>query len=234
MKSFPQAILLDFYGTVVEEDDAYIGRICREVAAASPLHPSVSEVGAHWSCLFGQMCNDSFDAAFRTQEEIERRSLGRVLQHFQAGVDGKALSHILIAYWAAPTLFPESVSVLSQCRVPVCLVSNIDNRELDLALEHTGLSFDWVVTSEDCRAYKPRSAMFKRALSLLNVHPEDVLHVGDSLGSDVRGAKTLGMPVLWINRRERSTPSANAPDYSAPDLTGLSDFLIERDNTPAR
>jgi len=160
------------------------------------------------------------------QKELERVSLERVLRRFKADLDSAALSRVLYDYWARPTLFPESRNVLLKCTIPVCLVSNIDNAELNSALDHARLSFDLIVTSEDCRAYKPRPDMFEKALSLLGLHPEEVLHLGDSLGSDVRGAKSLGIHVLWINRKLRPPPPANeSPDYVATNLKGLLDFV---------
>ena len=110
--------------------------------------------------------------------------------------------------------------------MPVCVVSNIDTVDLRSALAHTDLSFDFVVTSEDCRSYKPRPEMFLRALGLLGMRPAEVLHVGDSRHSDVQGAKALAIPVLWINRAARSAPTGDlAPDYMASNLTGLADLL---------
>jgi 2-haloacid dehalogenase/putative hydrolase of the HAD superfamily len=110
--------------------------------------------------------------------------------------------------------------------LPICLVSNIDNAELDSALRYNKLHFDLIVTSEDCRAYKPRREMFEKALLLLGLSREEVLHVGDSLGSDVRGAKAWGIPVLWLNRKNRPIPTgASAPDYITADLEGLLNIL---------
>ena len=39
-----RAVLIDFYGTLVDEDDVHIARIAEQVARASPLRPDVSEV----------------------------------------------------------------------------------------------------------------------------------------------------------------------------------------------
>jgi 2-haloacid dehalogenase/putative hydrolase of the HAD superfamily len=44
----PQAILLDFYGTVVEEDDAYIQKICQEIAEAASSTVTAAEVGSYY------------------------------------------------------------------------------------------------------------------------------------------------------------------------------------------
>jgi len=224
----PRAILLDFYGTVVEEDDVQIKKICEEVCKASPLVITAEEIGSYWGRIFGQLCSQSFGAAFRLQKELERLSLQYVLRRFEADLNGDSLSQMLCEYCAHPTIFPESREVLAKCKIPVCLVSNIDNAELQAALKYNNLCFNWVVTSEDCRAYKPRGEMFKKALSLFGLPAGKVLHVGDSLSSDVQGAKSQGIPVFWINRRKRPISFIDeAPDYISTDLTGLLDIILE-------
>ena len=218
----PRAVLLDFYGTLVEEDDVPIREICDQIAEASTLAATPLEIGEHWARQFNQLCYESIADSFKTQRELEAISLRRVLKHFVAELDPEAISQRLYNYWERPPIFSESKSVLSQCGVPICLVSNIDNAELESALEHNGLSFDFIVTSEDARAYKPRPEMFNRALKMIAVSAEEVLCVGDSLHSDVQGAKAMRIPVLWINRKRRPTPTGEeAPDYVSGDLTGL-------------
>jgi 2-haloalkanoic acid dehalogenase type II len=224
--SLPRALLLDFYGTIVKEDTVPIRKICERIAEASSSAVKPAEVGSYWGRVFSQMCFQSYGKAFQLQKELERLSLKHVLQHFESDLDGEALSETLYEYWSHPTLFPESTQVLAQCKIPICLVSNIDNAELKSALKHNGLYFDQVVTSEDCRAYKPRGEMFHEALSLLGLSAGEVLHVGDSLGSDVRGARSQGIPVLWVNRRNRQAPCGEeAPDYVSADLWGLMKVL---------
>ena len=224
--TFPRAILLDFYGTVVEEDDAPIADTCARIADVSPLRVRARAISSYWGRMFRQLCSESYGRAFRSQREIERLSLERVLREFQADLD---LDHLLrpqYRYWAHPSIYRESKDILARCSIPVCLVSNIDNADLRSALAHNDLSFDMVVTSEDCRAYKPRGEMFKKALSLLGLSPGEVLHVGDSLAADVRGAKAQGIPVLWINRLHRDVPHGqDAPEYTFTDLRGLLDML---------
>ena len=149
-----------------------------------------------------------------------------ILQHFEADFDSDALSQVLFEYWERPSIFPESKEVLAKCKIPICLVSNIDNADLQSALRHNNLSFDWIVTSEDCAAYKPRREIFERALSILDLRAAEVLHVGDSLNSDVRGAKSLEIPVLWVNRKKKGLSFIDeAPEYVSTDLTGMLNIL---------
>jgi 2-haloacid dehalogenase/putative hydrolase of the HAD superfamily len=222
----PQAILLDFYGTVVREDDAAIRQICRQVAAASPLSTTTAQVGSWWARAFRALCAASHGPSFRRQRELERLSLQQVLAQAEADLDAEALSQPMYAYWTRPEPLPESRRVLARCPVPICLVSNIDTADLQQALAHVGLSFAAIVTSEDCRAYKPHPAPFERALSLLGLPPSHALHVGDSWGSDVVGAQAAGIPVLWINRRQRPIPDGGSPPtFMAADLTGLLEIV---------
>jgi len=220
--TWPRAILLDFYGTVVEEDDVAIAAICEQVTSACGNDAASRRIGSYWGRAFADMCLHSHGESFGSQRELAVASLRETLLHFGPRLDAVTLSQSQWRYWTQPELFPESREVLASCGVPICLVSNIDNDDLAAALAHNGLSFDLIVTSEDCRAYKPRPEPFRRALSLLGLPPEAVLHVGDSIGADVRGAKAEGIPVLWINRQGKSVPTGDdAPDYAASDLSGL-------------
>ena len=220
--AWPRAILLDFYGTVVEEDDAVVDQICTKISRASPSEATAKEIASYWGHAFRQSCFESAGATFRSQRELARLSLQSVVRHFEVDLDTEALNQIQFEYWPRPTIYPESREVLVGCKVPICVVSNIDNADLRSALDHNDLRFDWVLTSEDCRAYKPRGEMFKKALSLLDLPAGEVLHVGDSFSSDVRGAKSQGIPVLWINRRRKQVPAGeDHPDYTAANLRGL-------------
>jgi 2-haloacid dehalogenase/putative hydrolase of the HAD superfamily len=50
--------------------------------------------------------------------------------------------------------------------------------------------------------------MFRTALAKLGCAPAEVLHVGDSLGSDVAGAGRLGIDVAWVNAASRALPDS--------------------------
>lgn len=81
------------------------------------------------------------------------------------------------------------------------------------------------VTSEDARSYKPRPEIFLRALELMDVKPEEVLHVGDSLSSDVAGAKRLGIKTCWLNRNRKNNPGNNKADIECYSLLELFEYI---------
>ena len=82
-----------------------------------------------------------------------------------------------------------------------------------------------VVTSEDARAYKPRPEPFELAMTALGVTAGDVLHVGDSLTTDIAGAEALGIASAWINRSGRPLPEGPAPTRTVSALTDLLPML---------
>jgi 2-haloalkanoic acid dehalogenase type II len=222
----PRAILIDFFGTLVEEIHIPVQAICDQVCRSSDNAVQQLEFNRYWVNLFTRLCESSAGPDFILLKDIEQRSLQATIDHFGLSLDGAELEKKLLEYRAHPLLFAESRRVLAAIGRPLCLLTNIDNSEIRSALNYTGLKFDFVVTSEDCRAYKPRPEVFLKALSLTGCQASEVLHVGDSWQGDVQGAQNLGIPVLWIDRRQKPLPpGARLPDYTAPDLNGLSELL---------
>jgi 2-haloacid dehalogenase/putative hydrolase of the HAD superfamily len=216
------ALLLDFYGTLVAEDDPQIAAITACIAEASPERPTARQISARWSELFARDCAAAHGASFRTQREIELVSLAGLLAELRAPLDPVELSAPLFAYWARPTPLPDASEFLRTVRRPVCIVSNIDDADLDSALDALGWRFERVVTSERCRAYKPRAEMFAAALAQLGCPPERALHVGDSVGSDLRGAAAAGIAAAWVNPTGRALASElTPPRHTVSRLTEL-------------
>jgi len=71
------------------------------------------------------------------------------------------------------------------------------------ALEKFGLNkfFDVIVVSGDLGFRKPHPKIFETALKTLNVKPSNALFVGDSLSTDVKGAKDVGMKSILLKRK---------------------------------
>ena len=79
------------------------------------------------------------------------------------------------------------------------MVSNSDGRVAE-ALEAAGLRayFDVVVDSALVGVEKPDPAIFRAALDVLGVPPEEALYVGDLYEVDVLGANAAGIPAVLL------------------------------------
>ncbi|MGH2898258.1 MAG: HAD family hydrolase, partial [Solirubrobacteraceae bacterium] len=160
-----RALLVDFYGTLVAEDDALVARISERVAARSGQGISAAEVARRWHQRFAVLCGAAHCASFRTQREIELESLAHTARQCDAALDVASLAGEMFAYWAAPTPLDGAAAFLREYAGPICVVSNIDATELETAIRGLGWELEHVVTSESCRAYKPRPEMFLSALA---------------------------------------------------------------------
>lgn len=104
-------------------------------------------------------------------------------------------------------LYPEIIDVLQKLhsRFQLAVVSNFDGR-LRFILEHLGVSkfFGHVFISSELGADKPNPEIFRRALTVLHLEPDEVLHVGDDAVRDWKAATAAGLSVFKLDRTKNS------------------------------
>ena len=61
-------------------------------------------------------------------------------------------------------------------------------------------------TSEQAKYSKPRKEIFQYALDKIGLKPEEVIHIGDSLESDVKCPGQAGIKSIWLNREGKAVP----------------------------
>jgi len=104
-------------------------------------------------------------------------------------------------------LYPEALEVLEKFspRFQLAVVSNFDGR-LRMILEHLGVSkfFKHVFLSSELGADKPDPEIFRRALNLIHLNPNEVLHVGDDPERDWKAAAAAGLSIFPLDRKKNS------------------------------
>jgi 2-haloalkanoic acid dehalogenase type II len=225
--SMYKAVFLDFYGTLVHEDDVFIEEICQRIltSTVTSTQATTRDIGIYWWNSFSEKFHSSYGDNFKTQREIEISSLEDTIAFYQSSENPRELSEILFKHWQCPQLFEDAKPFLESIRTPIIILSNIDRDDIQSAIHHNGLSFENMITSEDVKSYKPRPEMFQKALKTYNLNPTEVLHVGDSLTSDVAGAQRAGIKVAWINRKNKVLPQNVSPDYVVRSLEELIPLL---------
>ena len=104
-------------------------------------------------------------------------------------------------------LYPEVPGVLEELapRFQLAVISNFDGR-LRLILRHLGISkyFAHVFISSEFGADKPDPEIFRRALNLIHLNADKVLHVGDDPERDWKAATAAGLSVFRLDRPRNS------------------------------
>lgn len=217
-----KGLLLDFYGTVVEDDDAIILAIAARVAALAAKRVTPDQVAAAWMREFEAVASGP---GFLPLRECSPVSLAPVLAEVGCAGDPLALCAPQFAYWRSPPLRAGTREFLSRVNLPICIVSDVDSDDLVAAMARHDLTFDAVVTSEEVGAYKPSPAMFARALDALSLDASEVMHVGDSLNADMRGAHAAGIRAAWVNRRRLHAPDDLPITYEIANLAELAALI---------
>lgn len=138
-------------------------------------------------------------------------------------------------YWLHPpgTLYPDVLPLLRALhgRVAVGVLANQEATVVD-ALTRDGVApfVDVWGVSAVVGFEKPSPELFTWCLDRAGCPPEQAVHVGNRLDTDVRPAAALGLGTVWVLRGEapdEPTPEQLAePDLAVPDLTGLAGVLL--------
>ena len=123
------------------------------------------------------------------------------------------------------TLYEDALPVLAALRehgIKIGLISN-GSRDLEEFVAHHGLDADCAIGSRAFGRTKPHPEIFRHALALLEVEPEDAAMIGDSYEDDIEGARALGMKAFLLDRdgRRPDEPDRLTDLYSLPAALGL-------------
>ena len=124
----------------------------------------------------------------------------------------------------------EEVLTTLQRLYKLAVISNATSNLPRHVLDKHGLSsfFHVVVVSRDIGFRKPDPRIFIYTLKELQVKSQQAIHVGNSMQTDVIGAKNVGMKTVWIKKEEQ--PILEKPDYTINSITELP-RILEMENS---
>ncbi len=134
-------------------------------------------------------------------------------------------------------LFPGAIETLRAVRTvdarndtrrPIGIITNgpteVQRAKLDLLDLHQFV--DVILISEDFGAAKPDPSIFREALNQMGVSPGEAVFVGDAAEFDIAGARSAGLPSIWINRRdERWNGPGPEPDRTVRQVTDVPNLV---------
>ena len=218
-----KAILWDVDGTLLDflaAEKAAVQRLFREFG----LGECTDEMVARYSAI-----NDSYWKRLERGEITKQQVLiGRYREFFaEVGVDPDLAEPFNAKYQVAlgdtVVYRDDSLNVVKALhgRVKQSVVSNGTIVAQTKKLERSGLGrwMNGIFLSEQLGAEKPNPAFFEKVFAALpDIPKEDMLIVGDSLTSDMKGGLMAGIPTCWYNPFHHPRPADMAIDHEITDL----------------
>ncbi|MBM7865132.1 haloacid dehalogenase type II [Lentzea nigeriaca] len=138
--------------------------------------------------------------------------------------DGDALVEAVPTFGPWPEV-PDALRALKK-KYEIAIISNTDDDLIARNVENIGVEFDYVITAQQAKAYKPDRQTFEYAFQTMDVDPSQVIHVAQGWEYDHIPTRDLGLRRrVWINRYGRRGSSDYQPYDELPDLSGLPALL---------
>jgi 2-haloacid dehalogenase len=136
-----------------------------------------------------------------TVDTLYRERLHQLLAARGLGdLDRGSLDHLNEA-WRRLRPWPDVVAGLRRLRQRYLItpLSNASFAGMVHLAKFAGLPWDCIITAENARCYKPRPEVYRTAIELLGVRPEQVL-MAAAHNYDLEAAQALGMRTAFIPR----------------------------------
>ncbi|MBU4502312.1 MAG: HAD family hydrolase [Nanoarchaeota archaeon] len=204
-----KAIIFDFWGTLVE--NGVFPSPVRQVKYILRIEEHFSDYIVKFEEVFMLKKYDDLYSAFKAVCEAFNKKPEQFILDRLVGMWNK---HKLLA-----KPFNETIGLLENLKkegYKIALISNTDCFTTDDVLDKYDLRkyFDHAVFSYDVKMLKTNPKMFENILKELDVDKSEALVVGDSIETDMNGAKAAGIKSILVDRRGRRDFNPKIKDLS--------------------
>lgn len=194
-----KAIFLDYTGTMVMEDEPNTRALLKYFITHSDIKDPNEVLRIVWGKV-KELEAESYGAHFIRNDE----KADQILQYCAAncGLNGDLdyMHGLWRKIWVHAPLFDDVKPFFERMKLPIYVISNDDLCYLEESFRIKDLHPAGIISAETVRACKPNSAIFEEALRAAGVKPEEAVHIGDSVTSDVEGARAVGITPVYLSR----------------------------------
>jgi len=194
------ALLFDTYGTVVDWRSAVLEAL-EALGRPRGLAVAWQAILADWEPRPIMDRVNRGEVPWMTMEEIHRRALGASLtRHRITGLTEAEIDRLVQARWRLVP-WPDAVPGLTRLkqRYVISPLSNASFTGMVRLAKFAGLPWDCVITAENARCYKPRPEVYRTAVSLLGLRPDQAMMVA-AHNYDLRAARGEGLRTAFVPR----------------------------------
>jgi 2-haloacid dehalogenase len=218
-----EVLTFDCYGTLIDWETGMLVAL-RSLLTAHEIQLSENEILE----LFANFESNLELGEYRLYKDVLRGVVQRFGEQFGFTPTPFELNALAdsIKEWQPFSDTVEALKMLKQ-RFKLAIISNVDDDLFAYTAKHLQVEFDWVVTAEQVKSYKPSERNFQVALEKIGLPSEKILHVASSIYHDIVPANSLGLSTAWVNRRlgkegsGAALPAQGQPNLEVPDLKTL-------------
>jgi putative hydrolase of the HAD superfamily len=176
-------------GVGIQDADAFDRAHYRGIAALDEFREGDEEIWTAYNRAYARSCGVGDDALEDT--------VCALLSEFTVG-----------GLWTRPVPgASDALRALARQGVRIAIVSNSDGTVEQLLRDQdvcqvgpgSGVAVDAIIDSSVVGAAKPDPRIFEIALSRIDVAPQHAIHVGDTPGADVDGARAAGIAAVLVD-----------------------------------
>lgn len=213
-----KAVFLDYTGTIMKEKNRYTLEMAQSIATHSSLR-DIPEIFRVWWALIKEFEDASYMEHYLTEDQIAEKALDILDEKYGFCGSHAEFMELAHCFWSKSPAFEDVRDFFEQCPLPIYIITNNGSEYVNVFLQDNGLRCAGVVCGDMVKAYKPHKELFLKALAVSGCKADEVIHIGDSVTSDVRGAQSAGIRPVLLDREHR----AMSGDYLT--VTSLMELL---------
>ena len=222
-----ECLTFDCYGTLIDWESGILGAI-RPILEAH--HRKLSDDGILE--LYAALESEEESGEYRKYREVLQRVMWKMAARIVLPLTEADLNALPNSLPNWP-VFPDTVESLRRLKskYKLAIISNTDNDLFAQTAKTLEVPFDFVITAEQARSYKPSHNNFEVALEKIGLPKDRILHCGQSVYHDIVPARELCIANVWVNRRAGKHGSGatraawEKPDVEVHDLRTLADLV---------
>ena len=211
-----KAVFMDYTGTIIQEKGEDLEKIVFRIWRNSRLK-TAEETVKHWWSLIKIMEEKSFGDAFLTEDEIVDCLLEKLRREVGLTDNFSELHKLFQRFWMYAPLFDDVKDFFEQCSLPIYIITNNGVCYVEECLKHNHLKVAGIISGEMVHAYKPHKEIFAYALKKSGCSAKEVVHIGDSVVSDINGASAAGITPILIDRKGKERNPEYKVIHRLPD-----------------
>lgn len=215
-----KAMFVDYTGTIIEEGGPAMQELVWRAYKNSDIESPQAMIALWWK-LLKENEQDSYGDSFVTEDEIVDRILNTLVKEIHLKDDLNELHELCRQFWMYAPAFPDTGEFFEKCALPIYIISNNAARYIEEGMKDKGLAPAGIICGDMVRAYKPHRELFEKALKISGCAADEVIHIGDSLSSDVLGAQSAGIRPVLIDRKGERKAAGVTVIHSLPEALDL-------------